>query len=319
MKTAIKYFIASLALSSVLYMGCKKDTEETPIPSAPYSVYALFEKYGAKTQTYQVDLDTVVGVKKLIGEKGCIIRFIHSPLLHSNGSIVTGIVNVELKEIYSKKDILLSNVPTVSNENALVSGGEIFLRITQNGEELVPYPNHIRISIPAGNNPDTDMMVYYGKGKQGLEGDTTINNRFSWALDSLANVNYGDTLNCYSLYPTKFNWINCDHPLLNNVSPQPITIAIPDTTFKPNNIYTVISIDQVNTAINVRYNYGTQDFTYVGLPAGYAIHVVCIAQKNSQYYFSSFPYTVQTGSNHIPVNLQPANEATIVNAINNLP
>lgn len=69
--------------------------------------------------------------------KGSIIHIKPNSFIDAGNNIVTGQATLEFKDIYTKSDMLLSNMPTGNSYgNNLVSAGEFFVRVKQNDQAL---------------------------------------------------------------------------------------------------------------------------------------------------------------------------------------
>ena len=128
MKTII--FLSSVLLFCLFY-SCKKDKESTHSNTiTPVSTLAQFvTKYKTQSQYFTV---TVGQNSTITGAQGTIINITPSSF---NGS-VTGTVQLELKEYYNRKDIILGNLQTLSDNGLLATAGMIYIDVTQNGEPI---------------------------------------------------------------------------------------------------------------------------------------------------------------------------------------
>ncbi|MBK8952878.1 MAG: hypothetical protein IPM85_11940 [Chitinophagaceae bacterium] len=78
-------------------------------------------------------------------------------------------VTVEIKEIYTPDEILLSGLTTLSTGKPLASAGMIYFNATANSRKIEPsFP--VKAFIPA-NNPVTNMKLFSGE----IKSDSTIN------------------------------------------------------------------------------------------------------------------------------------------------
>lgn len=147
----------------------------------------------------------------LFGQKGTRLQIPANAFVTAAGTPVTGQVDIELQEIYEVWEMVLNNKFTQSGTRPIESGGEFFIRATQNGQELRLAPNLIlRASLPA-SNPLPGMEVFYGSRL-----DSAGTSNFSWQLaeDRVTNnVSIGmDSVNMgsYLMEVDSLAWINCD-------------------------------------------------------------------------------------------------------------
>ena len=72
----------------------------------------------------------------LLGEKGTRITIPANSLIAANGNEVTDSVKIELKEVFTKKDMILTGLTTISDGELLESYGMFYLNATKNGQDL---------------------------------------------------------------------------------------------------------------------------------------------------------------------------------------
>jgi hypothetical protein len=165
----------------------------------------------------------------LIGKKGTKITISRSCLAFENGDEVTGPVKIELKEIFSKSELIFNNKPTVSDRQMLVSAGAIFLNALSEGRNLkVSCPKGILFSLPKQSDYP-GMQVFNGlinaKGDINWipeeKKEETILNEEEYKIeeeDYFSENNFEGGFifsdswetNNFEFSATKFGWINCD-------------------------------------------------------------------------------------------------------------
>ena len=110
----------------------------------------------------------------------CKLVFRHLAMLPTAGLAVTGKVFVEVLLIKKKGDMVLLNKPTTSNGNMLVSGGEIFVRLLKDGQELKLAPN-AKINIRFADFPtNPNMKLFFG--------DESNPQQFNWIPNTNSNT-----------------------------------------------------------------------------------------------------------------------------------
>ncbi len=99
----------------------------------------------------------------LSGRQGTIVNIPASAFVNANGIPVTGLVQIEMKEVFTRSEMLLSNLPTISNGKLLESGGVVYLDAkTMDGEEVSVAPGKsISIQFPSGP-PAAGMQAFAG-------------------------------------------------------------------------------------------------------------------------------------------------------------
>src|SRR5690606_35084917 len=98
----------------------------------------------------------------ITGKKGTIIYIDRYCLSFEDGSLVSGPVKIELREVFSKSDLILNNKPTVSDRKMLISAGALYLNATSEGKQLkINCPDGLSISVPRQSSYP-GMQVFNG-------------------------------------------------------------------------------------------------------------------------------------------------------------
>ena len=129
------------------------------------------------------------------------IRFPANAFVTKAGVPVTGDVNIEVQEILDPLNMILANKPTMSNGAPLESGGEFYISVTKNNEELKLAPNAF-VSIDLKKN-FTGMSVFNGTP----QADGTVN----WVQNTnTGNFVFPDSLGQTKMFADSVQWLNVD-------------------------------------------------------------------------------------------------------------
>jgi hypothetical protein len=284
MKTKNILIAVTVTVVQVLILSCHKNGSTST--SGGGQLAGFFQQTQVPSQSF-----TITGgqFNNITGSKGTQLYIYAGSLLHQNGSAVTGSVQVQLQEIYSHGDMILSNATTTSDSFLLQSGGEIYLTATQNGETL-------RISH---NNPIGVNMPITGSGLSGMQrftGTVIANNniaagsQINWVIvpaDTAAAPAVNDTGAgySYSFVVDSFGWSNCDrfYNLPGGTDPM---IQLP-TGYDNTNTTVYMIFDAENTVATADrwsspiYRFHSGSHTPIGLH----VTIVAIAKKGSTYYY----------------------------------
>jgi hypothetical protein len=314
-----KNLLSIITFSAIVLVltACKKDEPgPQPIPIQPgnYEVYDFFEDHGVPVQTFSVKADEQTTITTTAGAK---IYFSPNIFQTITGTIVTGYVDVTVREIYNKKDMLLSNAPTTSGGELLGSKGELFIHVSQNGEELFPrwqYGLQIPTTDTQGYMPLFNGVLNSPTGNPSdpMVLDWVQDTSMFYAAPITPNVYY------YSGYPSQFNWINCDY-FYSDPNPKDTLTAILPDTYNESNTVVFLSLDTKNT-IGSMYNdwAGGNTFKFNRIPIGTQVHVISISESDGKMYFDVKAVTISANST---INLIPQEiaEDQIEVQLNNLP
>jgi hypothetical protein len=292
--------IAILFLGVLSMASCtNEDSPETEAIFRP----STGEWYALRTealnkQKQEFTITQVSGTVTLTSKKGVKIN-INRDYLRKNGNPVTGVINIEYIELFDKGNMLVTNKPTMGlmpdgKKNLLISGGEFFIKATQDGVTLETIAN-INLLVPADltGGVDNEMKLWIGntEDKDNLVwrevGDAAGTNGGKGGVQAEGN-NYYVTIG-------NFGWTNVDKFYSD---PRPRTTILADA---PD------GYDNTNSAIYLSYDGEGQNalakldtYTAAGLfsehygqiPIGLACHVIFATEDNGQWRWAIKGVTV---------------------------
>src|ERR1035437_6313588 len=119
-------FCSLLAVSSVVYYSCSKDRIQQRTPLNDYnSPNNYFDTKKQAERTFVIDTN---GTGPIVGNQGTNIWMGKSCLMYPNGDSVYFPFTVKLVELYTPKDMIYYQMPTVASDTILETAGEIRLR-----------------------------------------------------------------------------------------------------------------------------------------------------------------------------------------------
>lgn len=282
MKT--KNVLTTAIIALFFLAGCKRETTTTTVPN---TLQSFFAGTRVASQTFAIN---ATNYNQIVGAKNTKITIPGGCLIDKYGHTVTGNANIELKEIYSKGDMILSNATTTTATGMLESGGEIYLKVRQNGEDLRVKPGYsISVSFPT-TNPVGGMQLFTGAfvANTNLAADSAL----VWTpVDSTAANIVQDSFSSYTFYDfpvDSFGWTNCDRFYDNPGGTDPM-IQVP-STFDNTNTSVYMIFDAENAVANGDvYDDATHIFRFhagTHTPTGLSVTIVVIAKIGTQYYYS---------------------------------
>ncbi len=293
------HFLLALAAATCLtFTGCKKSEEESPAPAT--TIKDFFEKTEVKSQTFTINTDN--GQSSITGEEGTKVTFPENAFTTIDGTPVTGAVSIELKEIYEKSDMVLSERPTSSDGKLLISGGEIFINATANGQELQLAENTSILVELATTDLEEGMGLFTGSEEDSVFNWTPVPidssqvavNDSNWVNDTIPTYYYDPSHYIFTI--NTLHWINCD-AFYNSTNNANLSITY---TGEPsiNNTKVYLIFRDINSVLQPSaYN---SIFSVGALPVGQDITIVVIGIKDGNEYFASKDITLDTD---ITVNL----------------
>jgi len=211
------------------------------------------------------------------------VKFKINPLsMNLNGSPVTGNVVLEFIELYKRGDMLVVNKPLMGTslnggeKGPLITGGQFFISVTKDGEQVTAIYN---LEVPSANtgdlNPDMSLWV----GEENENGDMEWN-------EVGRKQDTGDIFvenATYNLWGSIFGWINID--ILYSL-PGPKTeiwVKVPDGYNQKNcSVYVVYKDKPGALAYMDVWDPNKKMFTeHYGLaPIGFNFYVVFVSVQN---------------------------------------
>ncbi len=292
--------VAALGAAIIVAPSCKRTD---PTPSSPSSVVTIDKSAGMgyftslrstpQTFTVTAGVDT-----KIKGAKGTLIHFYPNSFKDKNGVVVTsGIVNIQLIEMYQPGDMIVNCTSTETSDGVLTSGGELYIHATMGGQELKANKYGLGFKAPAAS---TKPMEFYTGAANNTDSIITWNvtKVGSSNIDSTGTIYISDSAWTVTSSPyyffdscTDFEWVNCDHPYDGTSKYATINAVFPDNTFA--NTYTTLAV--VYPSLNIvimlgGYQFYSTDHTmkFQGwLPVGPSCKFALMAAKgpNSWQYF----------------------------------
>jgi hypothetical protein len=236
--------------------------------------------------------------------------------VNSNNQVVTGPVVLKVRELLTKKDMILSGVFSVSNGKPLVSAGEYYIEATQNGEQLqLAYHDALRIYMPVYDPAPYSFYEFYAEDPGSSSGWGDTQDTVPVFVTTGGGVGPGLY---YDFGVNSLGWINCDH-FVNSSDPMTkVRAQVNGSLFTTENTKCFIVFNDLNSAAEMWLEppYYTPGMMYE-LPLGLDVTFVAISIVNGKYY-SAFQSTSITDGHTEQLSLTPTTLADIKAQLANL-
>lgn len=312
MKTKI---ISLSVLVAVSFFACKKENTQPEQPPTQHSTSNMGQFFINNAVASQHFTINAASYETIIGTGGIKFYIAPSSFVTATNGAVTGNISIELKELYSKKDMILTGMLPMAGSNPLVSGGEFFIKATQGSQVLkLSGTANVQVLVPAGANPQNGMQEFYAGATTAVDttGWSTNNDSISVVQDTTGG---GGTNNYYYFQIDSMNWVNCDF-FYSDPAPKTNVTANPGTAYNDTNCVVYVSINGINTIGWMYYNNGK--YSTSNWPVGKAVTFIAISEINGQYY-SCFKPSVITNNHNEPLSLTATTLAQIKQDLANLP
>ena len=310
-----------IVVSALAITACKKKTSDTPNDSSPDPVALTnFFEANANSRTQHFSINASSG-GIVTGAKGTQVVVIGGMLKDASGTTVTGMVDIQLIEVYDRASMVLMNKPTVAilpngDHATLISKGEYYLKITQNNTVINPN-NGVIVRVPANNMPgqENGMSLFDG---------ITQNGNFLWDLvqDSIIPQQGDSTFtNSYNILEGTWGWTNVDR-FYNDPRPKTtLKVKLPNG-FDNTNSEVYITYDGEPGALASLDTYtsdGCFSEHYGLIPIGLEIHIIAVTLINGELNYAIQAATVVNGQIETINGFTPITQTQLTALINALP
>lgn len=279
--------LIAVVIGSVLFTQCKKDKTEDPAPTpttpnnpvAPATIAQVFAQNGVQDATTQADMSisqtaTLSGVNMTMP----VNAFVNAV----TGIPVTGNVDVSIKGIFTKKDIILTGAPANSAGKLIATKGCIKINASQNSQTLRVNPNtNLYINVPEPGTPVSNLKKFYAQQIS----VTDTNKVWRASADTNALVAVFDTTNQKYYYQARLDsvaWLNTGYEWDTTAAKTTVAISL-DSAYNSNNSTVYISLNG-KMVVGALYPQGGGSYTINNIPTGQNVYFVVIAVKNGTYY-----------------------------------
>ena len=291
----VGFFVAVIA-SFLSLESCSKNRIEDEKKMNEYS--SINSYMDTKKQEEQEFIIDTTGSGPIIGKQGTKIWTGKQCLMFPNGDSVTWPYTLKLVELYTPKDMIYYQMPTVSNGEILKTGGEIRLRAFKNGTELVlkPDPCMHQIEMPS-TNPQANMRVFNNPSPYQ-----------NWIEENPVNL-FTTSVSSYIASLHTLGWINCG---IKAGSTTNSTLTFSSTTDNLDNVGIFIYFPATKSVMQVS-NKVSQS-----IPNGSDVKIVLIGVDASGNLFSYYENRNVTSSATIDIKLTAITDAALTTVLDGL-
>ena len=301
----IPSFFAFILFTSLLYLGCSKERIQERQLNSYNSPNSYLDNKKEQEQEFTITADSggpIIGKQgtKLFGSRHC--------LKYPNGDSVALPFTIKLVELYTPKQMIYYQMPTVAGGEILKTDGEVRYRAFKNGTELVLRDNASCVAVEMPNAaPQPGMNVFYGFDSGGHPDWTK--KPASLGVTSGVSGNFSTTTYGYLASIARLGWINCGK-LAGTSSNSTLTFA--STVDDLTNVAIFIYFPATKTVMQV-YN-----LTTTNIPNGSDVKIIAIAVDASNTLFSFSQNITVTATKQIDVTMAASDDAALTTVLDNL-
>lgn len=306
----------SIAILSVvlLAIACSKDRsilregETTPIEQKVDFLAvnnSTFDKLGTQPQVKTIKSDNDL---PFVGKQGTQVWLYTRDLKTLNGGSITYPFDIEILELFTPKDMILHQMPTVSDGKLLTTAGQVRIRAYKDGKELqLNTINSTQITVPANGRPDGFMGLFYGLEDKGefidwYPADTSVRepNQVSFFSDKEK----------YTIFPSRIGWINCDKFYEFTEAKTAITFS----SENPPVNYLLIFLYFPDLKSVMQVNKGVSGM----VPVGRNVKIIAIGITKEEEYYAAYQELTVQDKQKIEIKVSPTTKKALIEYLDTL-
>jgi hypothetical protein len=312
MKTRIArlFLPALLVVLTIVFTDCSKQRIAANSYSSPDEF--MYENR-PEEQEFEIDGD---GDGPIIGNQGTRLWLDSSIFMFTNGNAVSYPITIKLIEVYTPKDMMLYELPTVAQGNMLVTAGEIRVRAFKDGEELVLRPGRVYYAQVPNSDPVAEMSIFYGQETGDIldwfDNASSVSSNpgidsLEWIAPNTDSIGgpFGNPGIGYDLFVPTMGWVNCDY--FYGMNPDSLTtVSYESEDDNLDNVVIYLYFPNIGSIMQV---YGQQS----GLvPIGEPVISICVAMNSDGNLAHHYEEFVITPDHVVQVSMTEISEADLL-------
>ncbi len=285
-------------LLCLLIVSCREIDQFVPILQEEV-VFDFSKEFteASDTLVYQLIGNTYNAVRT---PKGTEFRFKSDMFLFENGDYCScEDVTLQIIEVDKKRDYVVHQASTVTNDQLLISEGAYHVSASYKGKQLVLAPRHQICFILPTEKLDSEMELFYG--------DQSTNG-FNWvpasqAIQTASTIKAGEWRNIdsteyilgYECFSDRMSWINVEK-FASDGTKNPLCVDLNDTYGGDNTVMFAV-LKSEKSILQLYYDSSQQGFCTSNIPEGTHVYLVGVHKRADEEYELGFE-GIAVGSNH---------------------
>jgi len=303
----IQILVLIIGISLFVLSACSRERIDS---LDDLNVYKPIDDYlETKKQEEQEFIVTEESTNPIVGNQDSKIWISKDLLMFPDSSDVEWPFTVRLVELYTPKDMIYYQMPTVENGNILETEGEVRIRafkLDENNveQELLLKPNKTYALEMPSDSVRSNLKVFYGK-----EGEAFVD----WTTDvvslggNTADDFFTATSTGHKANIGKLGWINCgrSHQGVYNITFSSVTDHL--------DYIGIFTYSTEYKSIIQAYNQTTAE-----MPDALDVKIIAIGINSSDELFYSYIETKMSATKSININLDPISDQELSSILNDL-
>jgi hypothetical protein len=266
--------------------------------------YNVMESLLKTQQKYTVNSITDLPIKT---KKGTSLWIYDYNLKTANGQVVKYPFDVDIIELYTLKDMVLYNKPTMSGDLLLSTAGAIYINPSQN-QVALKIGEFPRFDMPTAQT-DPNMTIFYEI--------MTDNERRTWRKSDFRETNnkqqegiFFTNKQAYQIFPSQYGWINCDK--FYNFLGEKVKIEFKSTYPEIKNMMIFMVMPRISSVMGVYSGMSGE------IPAGETVKIVAVAKSTEGEFYSYFTEIISEKNKIVELKLTETTEAEFLGKLDKI-
>lgn len=298
LKTSKAIIGSIVILFSLIIYSCSKDRIEEKSMNSYDSTNTNNYLDSKKQDEQEFTIDST-GSGPIVGNQGTTIWGSRTCLRQANGDTVTFPFTIKLVELYTPKDMIYYQMPTIASDTILITGGEIRLRAFKNGNECHLSPGCTYTILMPNAAPQSYMQVFNG---------VTVSNYINWEISSPLNT-FSTNASGYTANIDQLGWINCDYKRGSATNSH---LTFTSTTDNLTNVAIFAYFPTTKTVMQI-YNQ-----TSGSIPNGSDVKIIAIGVTAAGDLYHFYQAMTVNSSTSVNVTMTAITDANLTSLLNGL-
>ncbi len=277
-----------------------------------FAFQTFLEAHAIPTQSFVVNPSRRTTV---VGKLGTRLTFFPNSFIDSTGQVVTESVTVQLREVFSKEEMIFTGLPTTSEDRLLESAGQFHLQASTDSKEL-SLRKAVNVELPIRDEISNPVAMRLFRGSSSSTRAYRSGFNFDWELagDQHLNLvkNIGKRYFHFSI--DQLNWWNCDSFVKAR---QKVMLSVKMQTlieeFEDRLAFLVFK--DINAVVRM-YPTGRR-FSAINIPTQLSASLLVMASAKGQLYLGEADI-LRTSNRMLRLPVQPVAENDLIRQIRHL-
>lgn len=240
----------------------------------------LFQ-HGPKAQLFQIDSSRMTTI---VGEQGARLTILPDSFSDINGKFVDGPVEIHLKEVISRAEMILADKTATSEDRILESAGQLWVQATQ-GNGLLQLRRPMVVDLPVRKNLRNPLAMRLFVGSTPTVKAFHSDKDFDWKLwsDKPVAIRKVNGHKYYHFNLERLNWANCDYFVSRRGGKSMVTVKPENPVETMDKQIAFLAFEDINSV--ARMYPGIHGFTALNIPNQLSATAVVIGMHQGQLFF----------------------------------